>query len=44
VKQTEYRRDEDSPSSRLFDYLVAHINSSIEMKNDQLLNTSILDI
>jgi len=29
-------------SSRLFDYLVAHINSSMEMKSDQLLNMRIL--
>jgi len=28
-------------SSRLFDYLMAHINSSMEMKSDQLLNMRI---
>jgi len=29
-------------ASRLFEYLVVHINSSMEMKSDQLLNTIIL--
>jgi myosin-1 len=46
VEQVEYTRDAlaKSLSSRLFDYLVAHINSAMEMKSDQQLNTSILDI
>jgi myosin-1 len=46
VEQAEYTRDAlaKGVSSRLFDYLVAHINSAMEMKSDQQLNTSILEI
>ena len=43
VEQAEYTRDALATglSSRLFDYLVAHINSAMEMKSNQLLKWTI---
>lgn len=46
VEQAEYTRDALAKGlySRLFDYLVSHINNAMEVKSESLLNTSILDI
>ncbi len=46
VEQAEYTRDALAKGlySRLFDYLVGHVNSAMEVKSEHLLNTSILDI
>lgn len=46
IEQAVYTRDALAKGlySRVFDFLVSFINAAMEIKNDKLLNTSILDI